>query len=89
MSQLGPAGENSVRQEWASRILPAFRRTFPKGDFPAELTVLEGNHFDGFGSPGRVAVDRAVAAERNSAVRPFAWDTPANAVVAGVPLPLP
>lgn len=70
--QLGSASESWVKQEWAFRILPAFRRVYPDGDFPAELMVVPGRFFDGFGSPGLVAVDEAVVAEVSSAVRLFA-----------------
>jgi hypothetical protein len=72
MPQLGSPKASFVEQEWSFRILPAYRRTYPAGDFPEGLTVVPGQFFDGFGAPGLVAIDEAVVAEVDSGVRLFA-----------------
>ena len=72
MPQLGSATDTFVQQEWAFRILPAYRRVFPRGDFPDALMVVDVHVFDGFGAPALVAIDQAVVAEVDSGVRLFA-----------------
>ncbi|MES2207582.1 MAG: hypothetical protein V4525_12430 [Pseudomonadota bacterium] len=61
-----------IKQEWASRILPAFKKAYAHGDFPKELMIIPGQLFDGFGAPGLVAVDEAVAFEPLLGIRLFA-----------------